>query len=253
MGPTEVAVFQTFREDGALQFDAGLMTMALIGKGTAYTQSRLSGNTNPSSVVVPLPNLTDPIIIAVQATQGVARAGRYVKDGQPVAHYASAAPIGSPVNYWLYGQSNTFPPTGVGLELYNEQGQLTYSSSRPIATIAAVLNGSDQSADLPGGRSYAMAAQEWTGYSQPSGGIYRNGVPYEPGDGTGNQTANWSYNNNGKLFGCMVNGSNVRTGTVTYDDVRVSMGNSRTPLYPDGNRTWTRPMGPVLVLDVTGH
>jgi len=247
-----MATFQTFRSDGALQFDAGLMTMALIGKGTVFTQARLSGTTTKSSVLVPLPDLTSPIILAVQSPFYCARAGRYMNGAQAVAHFVSGADVNQPVNYWLYGQSNRFPPTGVGLELFDTAGNLTYSSSRPVATIAAVLDGATQSATLSAGRSYALAAQEWTGRSRNNGQLYKDGRLYEPGD-SGNTAGNWTYNNDGKLNGTAASGATVSTGLVSYDDVARSLGNSRFPPTIPANATWSRPMGPVLVLDVTGH
>jgi hypothetical protein len=247
-----VAVFQTFRTDGGLQFDAGLMTMALIGKGTVTTQTRLSGNTTASSALVPLPDLSSPIIIAVQSSFAAARAGRYVSNGQPVAHFATNGAVGQPLNYWLFGQSNRFPPTGVGLELYDTAGNLTYSSSRPVCTIADVLPGVLQSRTLSASRQYAMAAQEFTGHSSNNGEVYMNGRPWEPGDGGNTSSSSWSYINDGKLYGCAVRGAEVATGFVSYDDVRRTLGTSRTPLYPPPSAKWSRPMGAVLVIDVTG-
>jgi hypothetical protein len=246
-----VAVFQTFRADGGLQFDAGLMTMTLIGKGTVYTQAPLSGRSVVSSALVPLPNLSDPIIMAIQTPYFAARAGRYMNGSQAVAHYATAGAIGSPLRYWLFGKTNSFPPANVGLELFDQAGNLTYSSSRPICAIASVLNGSGQSATLWGGREFAMSAQEWTGYRSARAGLYRNGVPWEPGDSS-TSVATWSYNQETFLYGCAVNGVTVATAGVNYDSGRTTLGSSREPIYPPANATWTRPMGSVLVIDVTG-
>ncbi len=246
-----MAYFQTFRSDGALQFDASMMTMSLIAKGTVTTQSRLSGTSNPSSALIPLPNLTDPIIIAYRSTFYAARAGRYLDNGQAVAHLACSGAVGSTLDYYLFNRTNVYTPAYPGLNLWDEAGNLTYSSARPICTISWILSGNGQSADLSPNRIYAMASQEWTGYRRNTGAVYRNGQPWEPGDG-GNTLATWSYRNEQKLYGCAVNGANVSTGNVSYNDVMVSLGSSRSPLYPPASATWTRPMGNVLVIDVTG-
>lgn len=248
-----MAMFQTFRQDGALQFDAGLMTMALIGKGSVASQARVSGTSTPSSILIPLPDLSTPIIIAVQCPVVAARCGRYVSNGQPVAHLACAGPVGTALRYWLFGQSNRFPPTGVGLELYDSSGNLTYSSARPVCNVAAILPGEGQSVTLADGRQYAVATQEFTGRDTNNGRIYKDGVAWEPGDGGNTASSSWSFQNDGKLFGSSVNGGTIVTGNVSYNDGRKGTGTGRTPIYPPASAKWYRAMGAALVVDVTGH
>jgi len=247
-----VAVFQTFRTDGSLQFDAALMTMALISKGTVYTQSRVAGNSNASSVLVPLPDLTSPFLVAFSARFVCARAGAYSASGTPVAHFASNGAIGSPVNYWIFGRTDRFPPSGgAGLELFNEQGQMTYSSRRPIATIAGILTDVQQSTTLASARTYAVAVPDWVGRHLDTGARYRNGKPYFGGtNGTTNYT--WGWRPDGKLYGGAVADNVISTGLVSYDDVIATLNFGPQPADPSPAAVWTHPMGTSLILDVTG-
>lgn len=248
------AGFQSFRVDGPLQFDSDLPSFSLLSKGTTTCVARVFGNSNVSSVLIPIPDLTNPYIISVSSTFQIARAGSYTSNNQSYQHYVSSGAIGSTVSYWIFAPTSTFgSTTNMGLEIMNSSSQVTYSTGKPVCRVAAVATSAGQTFNLDSSRTYAMASQEWVGFSQPSGEYYKNGQVYRVGEDAETGPANtvWAYLNSGKMYGTSVNGGTCVTGQVGYDDVRRSRNVGTKPIPI----TWSyvRPMGITFILDVTGY
>ena len=240
------------RPDGRIQFDASTLTFQLIAKGSVNVQSRLGGNTTPGSALISIPSASATRVIAVAASFYTAKAGVAVVNGQTYAHYACAASSGT-VAYWMFDLSSNMPRSPGGLTLRNPQtGSIIYSSDYDVFRVVDRLGGVGESKSLDTSRTYAAAQQDFAGHRRPqSEGSYFINGRQEVWDGNPrNSSTSWAYRNDGKLYGTRVSGGTIASGEVSWDDVQSYLGSGSTP--PPYPPDWTRPLGTVLIVDVTG-
>lgn len=162
-----VAGLESYTDTGIIQLSQDIHGLRLISMGLAsihsgYTYGAVGSCTIqvPSSVTVPL--------VATRHASGVAPLSR-VWNGSSWDHRFNTGASGGEVGYYIFdissieGTSTTF-----GLEVYDANGMLTYSSARGSASVYAVLNGSvaggGQSVGLVSGRRYATVVPRFAGY-----------------------------------------------------------------------------------------
>lgn len=239
------------RADGSVQFDASAAAYQLVAKGAAPVGQRYGGNTTPGTALVPITGLGDTRLIAVSSTFGAARSGVVQLSGQWYATYGCAVgPGAGTLNYWIFELATKLVASPVGLTLRNPAGQVTYSSDYDVMRLAEIFSGTPLSLDAS--RTYATVAPSFAGHRRaPAGAVYYINGKATLWDGSDYPAStSWAYDNDGKLYGMSVNGGAIASATISYDDVRSQLGfGSTPPPYPPD---WTKPLGNVLVLDVTG-
>lgn len=239
------------RADGAVQFDTSCLSFQLIGKGTVNVQSRLGGNTNPGSVLIPQNGYNSTRVIATRSSFTIGRAGSTTVNNQFYLHYASSQSSGS-VDYWVFELSSNLARSPGGLTLRNpDNGQIIYSSDYDMFKARDRISGVGQSKNLDSSKVWAAAQMDFAGHriAPDSGVYYINGQAEIWDGGSRPNDTNWAYNNNGKVYGTRFNGSTVYTEEISWDDVRANLGNgSEPPPFPPD---WSRPLGTVLLVDVT--
>ena len=263
-------MFQTFGEDGSLQLDCDFATYFLRLKGTAYTATRTFGNTNPSGLTITIPAGFVLPLVAVQCAAGRVGLFRSYKpgDGTTQYQYVSSAPVGSPVNYWVFDNPLVLGPAVGGLTLFDESGRVTFSSDYAPMVAVDVLTAGGVSGDFYDrawvntvggsttrpGRSLAFAQSCYGGHRIKGDLLaYGAGGPVLVDEGTSTRYT-YRYNNNGKVYGASSTGDTVSFGSITFDDVQVLVGNNMTysqalARYNETTDFMVRGVG--LVVDVT--
>jgi hypothetical protein len=227
-----MGLFQTFDEEGKLQLDCDLFTHYLRFKGAGTTVSRLWGNTNPSSIQIDLPAGYTVPLIGIQCAYkvGLLAANLNPSTGVTTYMYASDAPIGTAFTYYVFDTSLTIPPNSGMIELYDEQGRVTFSDAgRPMMPLDVLTFGSTTKRVLPWntrsstltfpGKSLAWVQGSFGGHRIAGQIRTSNGTrPIEGG------VYSWVYQNNGKVYGASTAGDTITLGSMSYDDVLASLG-----------------------------
>jgi len=247
--------FQSFREsDGKLQFDSSLMTLTCIGTGKVNTQARTVagvGNTTPSAALVPVSSAT-AIVAARGDGFGISRFGVRSINGTLYWVFATDAPIGTSVSYWVFDMTANVavPEHGFGTQAFREDGSLYFYSELPIMIGAGIINEADAPIGLPGGRTYAAIMQDLAGHNQSTDALYRDGQPVRDGGDVGGRHV-WSRKIDGKLTGVRFDGSRASIVSISFDDV---IGQTPGPAdQPDPPTVyWSAPLTNALLIDVTG-
>ena len=156
------------RLDGKIQFSTSALTFQCIAKGTADVTTRKSGNTNPGSVLVPIPGPSTTRIVATQSTFGAARAGTYQdSSGQLYYHWISSVKTGQ-MRYWMFDISSNLPPSPHGLTLRNpDNNQIIYSSDYDLFRPRFILENEGSSVILDSSREWAAVQCDWAGHRHP--------------------------------------------------------------------------------------
>lgn len=249
--------FQVFAADGSLQATSDLVSYKIRYTGTGTTQSRLTGNTNPSSLVVPYTGNYANSFVALSLDNGYGAAACGIVDlnGQYEKHYISDAPAGTGFRYYVFDMSSAITPTNFGLETFNAAGQLTFSSNHQVMSILDVL--SEGGSATHGGRTLAFfqgafAGHRYAGtvldYGSGGGPSLPEPDDGQPGGGGDSGYHDYKEQQDGKLYGgCVTNGGQtVSAVQISFDDVLGELGNDPTP-PPD----WEIPLT-LFVVDVTG-
>jgi len=231
---------EIYSATGVLQANAEMIGYFCRRSAVAATRTRLGGNTTPSSLVIPRGGTIYPIIAI--ATNGHALAMSGVDtNNDPV--FACSAPVGTQLNYYVFDYAPNIPSSNYGIELYNESGQMTFSSNYFPLQVVSIISAGSQT--FPG-RTIAAVLQALGGRAIAGPVEYYQGgflvVPGSPYDSTG-------YLNDGKLYGGRVTngGQTLSYDTVSYDDVYIGPEPGDIYVPPD----WEY-LCPILAVDVTG-
>lgn len=242
---------ELYAASGILNVSTEFLTYFCRKTSTATTVARVGGNTNPSSLVIPVTGYTNPIVAFV-GTNGLALSG---KDASGNLVFACTAAVGVVITYYLFDQSNNLPISHVGLQLHNAAGQIVFNtSSHPMLALGAIL-----SPNATGSLTTTVSTQ-YTGKTvaiapMAMGGHRKAGILFCNASGT---TTIWNgssacgdvqYQNDGKVYGGKCSATDtVLTSIISWDDVKISAGNSTSyTIPPDYNAPVT-----ILAIDVTG-
>lgn len=175
-------MFESYNQDGSLQFNAASYAYAFVSKGTMTISNRFTiaedggdGIYLTTEGFLDVPGGWDIVVFRSQNAAIIPRADSY--GYLPSNRFAVVAePLESSpgvyqpstytetVYYWIFKSSRTYlapSSSGVGLELYNADGTVCYSStSRPLmvvnnASITSFSTSWTASVSLPAGRTYA--------------------------------------------------------------------------------------------------
>lgn len=158
--------FEVYNEAGFLLLSDKTATLQYISKGLATTEAAVSFSSN-GSLTIPVPsNLFAPLV----AIQSYGAFGLFytVDLGNGTINYVYNTDLNSGVGvaYYIFDMAKSLTPTTVGLELYNEAGERTYSSGTGIANVFAAF--SSGTVSLTGGRDYAVVTPSFGGYRTQS-------------------------------------------------------------------------------------
>lgn len=175
-------MFEAYNEAGALQFDAQSFAYSFVEKGTVTIANRFTIAEDGGDgiylttegfktitggwdiVVFSSPNVA---IIPRADTYGGLPSGMFAIVAEPLldgSGYYQPSTFSTTCNYWVFKSSRTFlspAVSGVGLELYNSDGTVCYSSTqKPLqvksnATIASFSSSWTASVNLSAGPIYA--------------------------------------------------------------------------------------------------
>lgn len=248
--------FQTFREDGTLQLDASIPPYCFHSKATVTTISTTGfsphwSDSSPSSALIPMTYDSDELIAVTMATgYGYARYADLQHPASGIWYhiYHTSAPVGTPVTYYRFVKGSDLSTTSypVGLELFNESGVRTFSSSMRPAIVAGMASTLGTATTMAAGRTYASIAPSLAGHAR----AYYDGssAPIENDKG---QIIGWEYfgYQDSKLYGVRWNSSNVaELVAVSFSDKNISAG-APQPAYTEA---FNIPISDVMYLDVTG-
>lgn len=279
---------EVFRANGDLQFSSDLQTHFLhsTGTGTTVAHDALGytlGNTTPSKFEVPIPSgLTDPIV-AVQCSQLVGAAGSNI--GFSNRRFACQGAVGTSYTFYIYTRAGDLPTGDSGLELYDENNQLTFTSNHIPMTVLGTIDFygdpdvSNRDFFTPQSTTTydPRPSQTFTGkdiaivYGSVSGRqwgesvVFRQEVSgqevseqtFDGGDGgnnSGEGQSRWIQHNDGKIYGiaCENGFSRATAGEISFDDVfPLEIGISQTQLVRPLDFTFESRMLNSLIIDVS--
>jgi hypothetical protein len=251
------AGFEVYNDSGALQVRSDMYAYKLRKTGLVQTVPPTFGNTETSDVLVPRSGMSAQSVCAIQCFgYGVGFIG-YQTGTSPAFCFVSNAPVGTVVRYFIFDRADAVPPSTFGVECYDDNGKVTFSSNFRVMNAVGLLSFGD-----PQSRSYFGDAQSLTlagkslafmqgapaGRAGPMGlkTCWIGGVAKPLGPPEGQTCDYYTYDNNGKIYGGLVSsdGTSVNTTSVSWDDVTVT--------DPEGDDTgWQIPLK-LFVVDVTG-
>lgn len=234
---------ELYAASGVLNISTEFLTYFCRKTSTATTVTRQGGNTNPSSLIIPVTGYVNPIVAFV-GTAGLALSGKNV-GGDLV--FACSAVIGTVITYYLFDQSNNLPATTVGMELRNAAGQIVFNtSSHPMLALAAMVSpGAGTQQFL--GKTVAVAPMAFGGHRY-AGTLYCNSGGLRIWDGS-SACSNVQYQNDGKVYGGKCTATDTASqATISWDDVKISCGTDTSYTVPPN---YDAPVT-ILALDVTG-
>jgi hypothetical protein len=236
---------EIYDANGALQVSTEFLSYFCRKSGTGTTVARVGGNTTPSSVLISVTGYTNPIVAFVSGTYQVALTG---KDANGNLVFATRAPIGTAITYYVFDQSNLLPASHVGMELYNAAGQIVFNTaSHPMLGLGTLQSYTiGQAAVTFTGKTVAVAPMAYGGHRKAgmlycASGALRIWSP-------GTACSNVQYQNDGKVYGGAASADTVTAGEVSWDDVKISCGNDTNYSVPPNYDAKVT----MLVLDVGG-
>lgn len=217
--------------------------------GQKQTQSRLQGNTNPSSLLVDTSGCAYPIV-ALQQVDGHAAALRGVQGSANL--YATSAPIGTTFNWWLFDFCAALPEHTAEFQLRHQvTNQIIFSNRfwpmKMIGGLAMGEGGNQPQYNAAVGVQLAHAENTVGGHSrvgEPQ--CWDGGVPQVDPDLP--NCSNIRGQIDGKLYGAVCPGTYVRGVEVSYDDVMASFGDYTSYMTYGGG---FEVANLVMVIDVT--
>lgn len=249
-----MAVFQTFREDGSLQFDAGITPYCYHSKGTVTTISTTGSNphwsgSSPSSALIPMNYDSDELIALYMPDYGYARYANLPFNGVWYHIFHTMAPVGTTVTFYRFMLSTTIGTgaPGAGLELFNQAGQRTFNSKMRPAIVAGTLSNLGASMTLPPGRQYASVVQTQAGHERTTWDGSQEVITNDKGQVIATV---WNGSSDQKLYGVKWLAPNAPVLVqVNFNDGVVQ---STSPSRPPDSEFYRNEIQNVLFFDVTG-
>lgn len=218
-------------QNGALQFSSNVMTFAFIGSGTV-TSAGVSGMGVSETSRFTIPGSAGRIV-AIAGGGGHQFAFSGTRPSPSDAVFATTAPAGTTFKYYLFDVHSVLSATGTGLELWDDFGQLTFSSNYKQLRSLAILQSGGLSSHTAWGRQLAVAQMVFCGYLQ-----YSNEEK---------ETDGWYYDQDFSLYGASItdSGQTASLGIVPYGVGRYG------PFPRMPTNAFDKP-ATMMVVDVTG-
>lgn len=258
------AGLEIYDESGKLQISDSILTYVLRQTGVAYTTNYKVGNTSYTSLTIPGTQSYVNNFVAVQGQYPIGFVGSRSDTGQRVfatgdPSVAGYAPLNTPYNYFIFQRSDFIPSGNFGLEIKNDQNQITFSSNQRTMQVIGYFEYNDTANIVNAGtqfsnpsKSLAFAQGAFAGH-RIAGSLdyYLGGQVVLPSSQGGDPGADYQYGyqNWGEVYGCFNpegDVTKINTATVSYDNVYI--GPSSDPSQPPD---WDIPLK-CFVIDVTG-
>jgi hypothetical protein len=223
------------------------MTMVFVRKGTFFTQSRVNGLTNSSSVLIPTDPNTTEIVALLCPGYGLGRFNSYRdSNGQWYDVFQSDAPIGTAVYYWVFDMVVTRPSSNFGLQLYDSGGRLTFDSNYQYMSSVAIVSGSGAAFYGDGGRTYAGL----TGFGWSTARTYNDILDTDDSDPK-HIRYSYAYHDTNLVYGFNINGSVAQIVAIDYGsrDGQTPVPNDQSP--PPAGQSFSIPPLNYIIVDVT--
>lgn len=248
-----MAIFQSLRSDGSIQFDASMAPYCFRDKGSVATISTAGSSPHwagsaLSSALIPMNYDSDEIIALYMPGYGYARYANLPYNNNWYHIFHTSAPVGTAITFYRFMiGTNIGGNYGPGLELFNEAGQRTFHSGMRPAIVAGSLSGLGASMNLPGGRQYASIVQTQAGHERTT---YDGGRDVEYDD-KGRVTGRyWTGASDSKLYGVQWNSpTSPSLVQVSFNDQAIRNG---AAAQPANSEFYHNEIENALFVDVTG-
>lgn len=182
---------EIYDANGKLVASSDQMSFVLRKTGSGTTVSFTGGGYSlPSCAKIDLTGLGyDNPIVALACGSTMSFIGDDIT-GKKV--YGCSGAVGTSFNYYVFDNSGTIPPANFGLEIYDENGNITFSTNQRMMKPLEVLShdpspsgagGEPNTTGMPSntytGKSVAVAPTTWAGYKWLD--KYGSGVCYDGG------------------------------------------------------------------------
>lgn len=252
------ALFQTLEDQiDRLLFDTRFVTHVCRKTGAGVTQARIGGNTNPSTMLVPLAGFARPrVAVVVAGGYAAALYNKYVSGGVTYWNFASNAPVGTAFTYYVFDAITQIPgPSGM-FQLYAENpggaaSTLIFDSGY-WAMKGIGLLGPGGSARTMTGRSLAVGCGSFLARRSYQSAVCMDGGQAHPLDD--GPCSNVRVQVDGKLYGARITGGGetISLASISFDDVSAGAGNKAAyeAFMAAGNGYDVT--GQIMIVDVTG-
>jgi hypothetical protein len=257
---------EIYDANGKLVASSDQMSWVLRKTGTATTVATTiggGGNSTPSMAVIDLAGLGyQNAIVAIACAQTMCFIATNTS-GQMI--YGCDGGVGTSFNYYIFDSSGTIPPANFGIEMYDANGNITFSSNQRMMKPLDVMY-HDPAPSGPGGglvgpnttypspvthtgKSLAVALTCWAGWYwlDPNSGVCYDtqpGVSWEPGMNCAFLQLQLSHN---MIGGNITNsGQTASMGTVPWENLMLNTSSSQ---YKTARQQYTALT--MLVIDVT--
>lgn len=233
---------------GQLMVSSGMLNFVCRRSGVDQSVAKVGGNTNPSSILVDVSGITQPLVVLQSLDTSCAL---FRRTGNTFEAACGGA-VGSWYAYYIFDWTLSLPPHEAEFKVYDpNNGNLTFSSRYwPLKIPTLLTGGSSQQYDAPG-KKLGFAHAGFGGRGLTSGAYcLRNGQAGNIDDGYAN-CADVRAKIDGKLYGgTTLNGdSSVKASVTSFDDVTASFGS--TAEYDAYAPGW-EVINKIMVVDVTG-
>lgn len=242
--------FEVYANDGTLLINNNMIGWFCARSGIGQTQTTPTaayGNTTSSIASIDVSGYTYALT-AIRLHGDSYAAARFTNAYQSGNHvYTTNAPVGANFSWYVYDYAPRLPATNIGVEIYRDDGQRSFSSAyMPFKPIKDLQSGSIYTP----GHELAITGPSPTGYGQVAADGLRYYVRNQNGSYTQVQEednpTHYGYTRDCKLWGGKVVGPDAAYLTpVSFDDVT-----SLPQPLPFNTINWSV-NAPVLVVDVS--
>lgn len=151
--------FEARNDSNNLLIDGNFQNLVYVASGTATTDTV---HDQFSVKTINLNGLTGYPVVAVQAASGGYAVVRSYSNGAAVVDIVLLGGVGTSCRYFVYALPTAVPSNFAGMEIYNQAGQLVFSTAYRYMRVVGTVSGragpgsAAASLTLPSGRSYAV-------------------------------------------------------------------------------------------------
>ena len=232
--------FELYDANGVLQLDTLSPTLTFAYKGTATVGIAIEYSAKGSINIITPPSVKVPVI-AIRSLYPICPYYTQSYNGG-YSHWYHIDAYSGQVDYYVFDSisDSFYVPVQYGMELYDANSKLTYSTGRGVAKTFGVLH-LGGSVTLQANRQFAVVITSFSGYRHLDGGPVDDGGEPLPDSGNGGNYP--QYHQSAFCYGAAIRNNAAITGAIDF-----LSGPVFTPA-PD----FDIPFKTCLVLDVTEY
>jgi len=244
------AVVNFYDSSRRLTVGTGFLGFVCRRTGSGKALARQGGNTNQSTILIDVTGYQYPVVLFQIADYGVAFFN--ISADRKTLNYASAAPVGTDYNYFIFDWTRDLAPTANSLfRVWRKDRTIAFDSGYwPMKVVAALDGGQGGAVSATGDVVFACGPNAFGGHNRVDN-------PYcfqpEPGADDGDLTRCRDIRGqiDGKIYGGYTQNGGKRAvaANVSVNDVLGRFGN--TAEYDKGTGRWEAPNF-IFVADVGG-